>query len=77
MPTSVDTLYETYIRSLSPAEKLILRERLDLDLENEEETEPPTRNRPWSELYGTMPNLLNGEDAQAYITRTRKEADRW
>ncbi len=76
MPTPVDTLYETYIRSLSLAEKLELRERLNLELENEEEEKPLTRNRPWSELYGTMPNLLNGEDAQEYISRIRKEMDR-
>ena len=76
MPTPIEKIYNDHIRSLSLAEKLELRERLNLELENKEEEKPLTRNRPWSELYGTIPNLLNGEDAQEYISRIRKEMDR-
>lgn len=34
-----------------------------------------TRKRKWAEIAGAAPNLLQGEDAQAWITRTRQEAD--
>ena len=31
--------------------------------------------RAWPELEGTAPNPLLGEDAQVWVTRTRREAD--
>ncbi|MGA7733502.1 MAG: hypothetical protein WCD37_19740 [Chloroflexia bacterium] len=29
----------------------------------------------WSDIHGAAPNLLNGEDAQEWVTRGRREAD--
>jgi len=34
-----------------------------------------TRQRQWCEIAGVAPDLMQGEDAQAWITRTRREAD--
>jgi hypothetical protein len=34
----------------------------------------PSR-RKWSEIYGKAPYPLAGEDAQAWVTTTRKESD--
>lgn len=31
--------------------------------------------RKWSEIYGKAPYPLAGEDAQAWVTKTRKESD--
>ena len=32
--------------------------------------------RAWSEIAGTAPYLIVGEDAQAWVTRTRREGDK-
>ena len=31
--------------------------------------------RKWSEIYGKAPYPLTGEDAQAWVTKSRKESD--
>lgn len=37
---------------------------------------PTTENRPsWSEAAGMFPYPMAGEDAQAWVTRTRREGD--
>ena len=33
------------------------------------------QRRSWSEIRGIAPNLLGGEDAQEWVSRTRREAD--
>lgn len=39
-------------------------------------TQPQSvRRRKWSEIYGTAPYPLAGEDAQTWVTRTRHEAN--
>ena len=35
----------------------------------------PTRGRKWQEIYGSAPYPLAGEDAQDWVTRTRRESD--
>jgi len=40
-----------------------------------QEISQPTVGRKWSEAMGIAPDLLNGEDAQAWVSRTRREAD--
>jgi hypothetical protein len=38
--------------------------------------QPPAAARPsWMEIEGIAPDLLGGEDAQAWVSRTRREAD--
>lgn len=36
---------------------------------------PPIKRRKWREIRGMASPSLFGEDAQAYISRTRREAD--
>jgi hypothetical protein len=36
---------------------------------------PDTPRRKWSEICGIVPYPLVGEDAQAWISRTRRESD--
>jgi hypothetical protein len=33
------------------------------------------QKRKLSEFYGVAPNLLEGEDAQEWVSRTRREGD--
>ena len=59
--------------SLSVEEKLRLAARL---LEQASQTQgAPTRRRKWKEIRGMAYPSLLGEDAQAWITRTRRESD--
>ncbi len=58
---------------LSVQEKLRLAaylvENASLDLP------PPSRRRKWREIRGMARPSLFGEDAQAWVSRTRREAD--
>ncbi|CAG0954244.1 hypothetical protein ANRL3_00448 [Anaerolineae bacterium] len=36
---------------------------------------PPIKRRKWSEICGIVPYPLVGEDAQAWVSRTRREDD--
>lgn len=36
---------------------------------------PQKPRRKWSEICGAAPSPLAGEDAQAWVSRTRREAD--
>jgi hypothetical protein len=40
-----------------------------------EGSEPPAERTKWSEIMGIAPDLLDGEDAQEWVTRTRRESD--
>ena len=56
---------------LPPAERKELAEGILRDLA---EGEPP-RRRLWQEIRGSVPYPLCGEDAQAWVSRTRRESD--
>ena len=77
MPSTIDTLYNDHIRTLSTAEQLKLLQKIAQEIADRTPSEPTTPQRSWSEAKGTLKGALNGEDAQEYISRTRKEADRW
>jgi len=59
---------------LSPAERLTLAARL---IEEVKQEIPARNSKPlkWRNLRGSLPYPAYGEDAQTYITRTRREDD--
>jgi hypothetical protein len=59
---------------LPPAEQKQLAESLLHDLASDSATTPP-RRRSWREIRGSVPYPLCGEDAQAWVSRTRRESD--
>lgn len=69
---TLDELVESAER-LSPDERRVLIERLEAGLRKEQGA-PEERPR-WEDLAGTAPYPLCGEDAQAWVSRTRAESD--
>ena len=65
---------ETLALSLSQAERFRLADRLlnSNAFELTQDRPPPTT---WNDIRGLAPDLLHGEDAQEWVTRTRREAD--
>ncbi|MBI1802310.1 MAG: hypothetical protein HY259_05710 [Chloroflexi bacterium] len=61
------------IETLSPDEQLRLAEVLLEKARQHAPASPPRRK--WSEIRGIAAPSLFGEDAQVYISRTRREAD--
>ena len=55
--------------SLSPAERLRLLEHLSRKMSH------PRAGRRWREISGAAPYPLLGEDAQSWVSRTRRDAD--
>lgn len=68
-----DRLYDSVLKGLPFREKLRLLERLAHDLALEE----PATRKPTNilDLEGIWAGLLNGQDAQEYITQSRDEWD--
>jgi hypothetical protein len=69
----------TYMRALELARTLTSSERLRLiadlaRIAHEAETEPD-EGYSWLELEGTLPYPALGEDAQAWVSRSRQESD--
>lgn len=58
--------------SLSPAEKLDLGEYL---VAQAQEPEPDAHPLRWSDVRGLVEYPMLGEDAQAWVSRTRAESD--
>jgi hypothetical protein len=56
---------------LTPQERVQLIEQIAQGLIHE----PSPRKRSWDEIKGIMSHPICGEDAQAWVTRTRKEGD--
>ena len=57
---------------LTPSERLLLAARV---IEGLRQEIPPTYDRPryrWTEVRGMLPHPALGEDAQAYLSRTRR-----
>lgn len=72
---AVADVYEEVVKRLSPPERLRLVERIVHDLSTQ--TAPGDRPEDCDllSLGGLAPNLLAGEDAQEWVSRTRREAD--
>jgi hypothetical protein len=60
-------------RQLSPEEKSqLISHLLESDGDSYNKTES---RRRWREIAGIAPNLMQGQDAQAWISQNRREAD--
>ena len=73
--TPVDEAYEQIVKRLSPAERLRLVERIVHDLPQQPDEASSSERYDWLSMAGIAPNLLDGEDAQEWVSRTRREAD--
>jgi hypothetical protein len=64
-------------RVLSEIDQLGLEEQRLVMVHLTERVQEPVvkQKRKLSEFYGVAPNLLEGEDAQEWVSRTRKEGD--
>jgi hypothetical protein len=73
------TDYDRVLREaerLPPDQQRALIERLTDRLRGSEEHEEEEKERPrWEDFEGTAPYPLCGEDAQGWVSRTRREAD--
>ena len=60
------------IDRLSSTEQIQVIEHITVNLK-EVVTATPPKSKSWRDLAGVAPNLLNGEDAQAWVNRERNE----
>jgi hypothetical protein len=60
---------------LPPAERKRLAAQLLNEKEESLETHQQPRRRLWRDLRGIVAYPMCGEDAQAWVTRTRRDAD--
>ena len=72
---TAEDLYDL-VRQLPAAERLRLVEKIAHDLSaNTSPAEPAPPPFDWADLAGAAPGLLGGEDAQAWVSRSRRESD--
>jgi hypothetical protein len=74
VPVSLDQV-AALAAQLPPADRLRLVERIAHDLASSPAHGEPVPRPDWMSLRAIAPNLLGGEDAQAWVSRTRREAD--
>ena len=73
--TTTEEIYEQIVKPLPTAERLRLVGKIVYDLSIQAtEGELPERH-DWMSLRGVAPDLLDGEDAQTWVSRTRRESD--
>jgi hypothetical protein len=63
----------TEIDRLSSTEQIQVIEHITVNLKEVVTTAQPRKSKSWRDLAGIAPNLLNGEDAQAWVNRERNE----
>lgn len=73
--TTTEEIYEQIVKPLPAAERLRLIGKIvsDLSIQEIEGTLPELHD--WMSLRGIAPDLLEGEDAQTWVSRTRRESD--
>lgn len=72
--TTAEQIYERIVKPLSTNERLRLVEMIVHNLTAQPaEAEPPKRH--WREIRGMVAYPMCGEDAQEWVSRTRREAD--
>ena len=74
--TAVDKAYEQLIKDLSVTERLHLVERIAHDLSLRQDDSPTPERCDWRTLAGIAPDLLEGVDAQEWVSTGRRDADR-
>ena len=72
---SVEEVYKQYIQPLPIEERLRLIELTVHDLAVSTPTQEQAERPSWLSVRGIAPNLLDGEDAQEWVSRSRREAD--
>lgn len=72
---TADEVYQQVVKALSPREQDKLRQMLSAAPQMSGAGRVVTPGRSILELEGLVEYPMYGEDAQAYITRTRREAD--
>jgi len=72
---SVESVYEQMVKSLPAAERLRLVEKIVHDLSAEAPDGGSGERYDWMEMEGIAPDLMAGEDAQQWVSRTRQESD--
>ena len=72
---SVEEIYHQHIKPLPAAERLRLIEMAAHDLMTQPVEGEQLEHHDWMSVRGIAPNLLGGEDAQEWVSRTRREAD--
>jgi hypothetical protein len=65
------------IDRLSSAEQIQVVEHINAKTPEVLSTTPPKKSKSWQDLAGIAPNLLDGEDAQAWVNRERNEWSQW
>ncbi|MCS6859532.1 MAG: hypothetical protein NZT92_04335 [Abditibacteriales bacterium] len=73
--TVMDKIYEQAVQSLSITEQAQLIEKIARHLATQVATGESPHRYDWMSVRGIAPNLLGGEDAQAWVSRTRRESD--
>jgi len=73
--TTTEEIYEQIIKPLPAAERLRLIGRIVQDLSVQPIVDQWPERHDWMSLRGIAPNLLQGEDAQTWVSRTRRESD--
>ena len=74
--TTTEEIYEHIVKPLPAAERLRLAERIVQGLSTQAMEDKTSERHDWMSLRGFAPNLLDGEDAQVWVSRTRHESDR-
>lgn len=72
---TAEEVYEQVVKSLPEEEQRRLVEKISDSLTAVTSAAKPSDSLDWMALRGVAPNLLEGEDAQAWVSRTRREAD--
>lgn len=72
---TAEEAYERIVRALPAGERLRLVEKIVHELYASPGSTEPGERDDWMSLAGIAPDLLNGEDAQEWVSRTRREAD--
>ena len=70
---SADAIYEM-ARRLPASDRLRLVEKIAHDLSCGQEGSNNGRYK-WTDIGGTATDIMNGEDAQVWVTRSREETD--
>ncbi|MEN3001543.1 MAG: hypothetical protein ABDI19_06835 [Armatimonadota bacterium] len=72
---TADEIYATCVKDLPIEERIRLIERISRELAIELKAGSKPSERDWRELAGRLPYPAIGEDAQEWVSRTRREAD--
>ena len=72
---TAEEAYKLILREVQPVERLRLVEKIAHDLSLADQGGEVEERFDWRDAAGIAPNLLDGEDAQEWVSRTRREAD--